>query len=252
MWPKGVIYESEKSDLHGEVRLVLPLLTRVIYHFLRATGAGLVAAALIALIFAYGPIIEEEISYSFKGQSYQVVPQNPFLVDFSQAEKVAEVQREAAEFGVNSYFSVVIPKIGAASNVIANVDASDEKEYLEALKKGIAHARGSNFPGQGRNVFLFSHSTDSPTNFLRYNAVFFLLRKLEVGDRIIVFFADARYEYQVEDKVFAAASDVSWITNQGTSETLLLQTCDPPGTNWRRLMVVAKPYLGTQGGNEGS
>ena len=250
MHPKGTIYDRGHSGSHGERILLLPWFIRIAYHFIRGTGSGLLAFSILAFFFSFGPIITQEISYDLKRFESNLGKTKPdtykdFSLEIAKANKILAVQNEAQSYGVNSYFSIVIPKIDAASNIIANVDASSEKEYLEALKKGVAHARGSYFPGQGRTVFLFSHSTDSPTNFARYNAVFFLLRKLEVGDRIIVFFADARYEYQVEDKVLAAAKDVSWITNQGISETLLLQTCDPPGTNWRRLIVVAKPYLGT-------
>src|SRR3972149_1574681 len=76
--------------------------------------------------------------------------------------------------------------------------------------------------------------------FARYNAVFYLLRKLEAGDKIIVFFADKKYEYQVTQKLTTPAKDVSWFSYDDGEETLVLQTCDPPGTTFRRLIVVAK------------
>ena len=158
-----------------------------------------------------------------------------------EGKQILSVQKEASGYGVTSYFSVVIPKIDAKANVVANVDTSNKKEYLDALSKGIAHAKSTNFPGQNGRIFLFSHSTDSPVNFARYNAIFYLLKKLSKGDEIIVFFADKKYKYEVTDTKITSPDDTSWLLGKMGEEELVLMTCDPPGTTWNRLMVVAKP-----------
>lgn len=240
MRPKGLIYQAGKSATHGEVILILPAIAKLSYHLIRTVGAGLFSFALLSLMFSFGPIIQEELDYRMGKKSLDVVN-----VDFSpqivEAERTVAVQKEALSFGVSSYFSVVIPKISATSNVIANVDTSDKDEYLDALKKGVAHAKGTYFPGQNANIFLFSHSTDSPLNFARYNAIFYLLKKLEEGDKIIIFFADKKYDYEVTEKFIAEPEDVSWLTSGGEGEKLILMTCDPPGTTWHRLLVIARP-----------
>ena len=239
MFPKGTIYQSGKSDLSGEVRLVLSRATRFAYTLVRGVGAGLVAFATLVALFTYGPIIKEELSYDIRSLNQQKSTED--FVDVAKAENVVAVQREAESLGINSYFSLSIPKIDASSNIVANVDAGKEEEYLAALKEGIAHARGTFFPGQGNNIFLFAHSTDSPLNIARYNAIFYLLRKLEPGDDITVFFADEKYRYQVEQVLVTSPEDISWLTKDYGDEALILQTCDPPGTTWKRLLVIAKP-----------
>ena len=50
-------------------------------------------------------------------------------------------------------FSIVIPKIGANSNIISNVNSANEAEYLSALTKGVAHTLGTTFPGEGGHIF---------------------------------------------------------------------------------------------------
>lgn len=245
MYPKGTIYDSRNALPHGEVVLHAPLKIKLAYTLLRGLGAGLVGFAIIAMLFSYGPIVKEEISYRL-GFNKIKVDNNLNLVNVAEAERVKAVQSQASSLNVNSYFSVVIPKIGAKSKVIANVDPGNEEEYKEALKEGVAHAKGTFFPGQGHTIFLFSHSTDAPWNITRYNAVFYLLRELETGDRVIVFFADRRYEYVVEKKFVTSPKDVSWLKDdetQGAGERLILQTCDPPGTSWNRLIVVAQPVV---------
>lgn len=241
MRPKGTIYRRGRSPLKGEVRIFLPFLTRVMYRSLQGVGAGLIAVVIIIFAISFTPIIEQEINYRFKEEEENVVIKNQMLVNLAEADKVIEVQKEAESLGVGSYFSVVVPKIDAASDVVANVDTSEKEEYLEALREGVAHAKGTYFPGQGENIFLFAHSTDSPANFSRYNAVFYLLRKLDEGDKIILYFADKKYVYEVEDKFTTNINDTTWITESTDGERLLLMTCDPPGTTWRRLIISAKP-----------
>ena len=248
MRPKGTIYQFGKSGTHGEFLLFLPLFVKLAFHFIRGLGAGMIAFSVLAFSFSFGPVIQKEFKYKLqeKGIVSEKAETTPdFSVQEAEAQKILEIQKEAQSYGVTSYFSVVIPKIDAASNVIANVDPGNRADYLEALSKGVAHAKGTYFPGQTGTVFLFSHSTDSPLNFARYNAVFYLLKKLEKGDKIVIFFADKKYVYEVEDKKIADPKDVSWLDPENKGEKLVLMTCDPPGTTWRRLLVTAKPIIST-------
>jgi LPXTG-site transpeptidase (sortase) family protein len=239
MHPKGTIYHSDRAKKHGETHISLPFVNKIAHTFARGIGAGLIGYFVINTFFIFGPLIREEIDYRLEHKADSVSEVNNF-VNAAKAETTIEIQKEADSWGVNSYFSVVIPKIDARSNVIPNVDIGNKAEYMEALSKGVAHAKGTYFPGQGKQILLFAHSTDSPANIARFNAVFFLLRKLEKGDRIIVYFADKKYVYEVSDKLIAESDDTSWL-DEGEDEKLILLTCDPPGTTWRRLLIIAKP-----------
>lgn len=139
-------------------------------------------------------------------------------------------------------FSIVIPKIGASEKVIANVDPSNEKEYKKALLEGVAHAKGSSLPGLNGTTYIFAHSADSFWNVGRYNAVFYLLKEVQPGDQVIIVFQGKRYNYKVTDKKIVDPSETSYLqANIGKGEQLILQTCWPPGTTFKRLLVFAKP-----------
>ncbi len=135
--------------------------------------------------------------------------------------------------------SIVIPKIGANARIINNVDAGNEGAYLEALRQGVAHAAGTSFPGEGGHIFLFAHSTDYFWNVGTYNAIFYLLYKLEAGDEVNLFYQGQRYRYRVIDKQVVEASQVEYLTRKTNKEFLTLQTCWPPGTTLKRLLVFA-------------
>jgi sortase A len=141
---------------------------------------------------------------------------------------------------VSTEFGIVIEKIDANAKIIANVDPANEKQYVDALSKGVAEALGSTAPGQPGNLYLFSHSTDAPWNIVRYNAIFYLLRELDPGDRVIIFYQNRRFDYIVYDKQIVDPSDVSFLTDKYNKPVLTLQTCDPPGTLFHRLIIRAK------------
>jgi len=137
------------------------------------------------------------------------------------------------------YFDIIIPKIGANARIIANVNPADEKAYLKALKKGVAHTLGTAFPGQGGHIFLFAHSTDYIWNVDTYNAVFYLLYKLKIGDEIDLFYRGQRYVYRMTGRKIVNPSQVEYLMAKSNKEFLTLQTCWPPGTTLKRLLVFA-------------
>lgn len=141
---------------------------------------------------------------------------------------------------IDTNFSIVIPKIAANAIVVPNIDTANEPSYLEALQKGVAHALGTDFPGSGRHIFLFAHSTDYFWRVGNYNAVFYLLYKLEKGDEINVYFSGKRHKYEVFNKMIIDPSQVQYLTRLTPNEELTLQTCWPPGTTLKRLLIFAK------------
>ena len=136
-------------------------------------------------------------------------------------------------------FSIVIPKIGANARVLSNINAAEQKDYLDALKNGVAHTAGTAFPGEGGHIFLFAHSTDYFWNVSTYNAIFYLIHKLAPGDEIDLFYQGQRYVYRVIGSEVVDPSEVQYLTRKTNKEFLTLQTCWPPGTTLKRLLIFA-------------
>ncbi len=165
------------------------------------------------------------------------VPARSQLASFFNIRQVETIRP------VDPSFSIVIPKIAANARVISNVNPADQSEYLDKLRFGVAHAAGTYLPGQDGHIFLFAHSTDYVWNVSTYNAVFYLLYKLSDGDEIDIFFEGKRHVYTVIDKKVVEPTDIQYLTNKTDSEFLTLQTCWPPGTTLKRLLVFAKPKV---------
>ena len=216
--------------------------------FVRLIGYLVFFAGLITFIFMLGPLVQAEVSYRADRilQVKRTVPQITALQQVeatSSAQTVSFSNINASEdniIPVSTEYGIVIEKINANAKIIAGVNPGNEREYVNALTAGVAAALGSTPPGQPGNLYLFSHSTDAPWNIVRYNAIFYLLRELEAGDLVVIFYKNKRYDYIVFDKTIVNPTDVSYLTNRYETPVLTLQTCDPPGTLLNRLIVRAK------------
>ena len=213
---------------------------------LRSIGNFLVLFAIFGVIATFGPALYYEAQYrviQIRGIQFSIkdVPQkiNRPSVNFAD---VLSGPTEQILTPIDPLFSILIPKIGANAGVFPNVDPSNSNAFLPVLQKGVAHSKGTFFPGQKGNIYLFAHSTDNFWDVGRYNAIFYLLKDLKKGDEGVVFYQNVRRNYMVTDSKIINPSEVSYITQARTGkELLILQTCWPPGTTWQRLMVFAEP-----------
>lgn len=233
----------------------------------RTIGNFLLLFALFGVFATFGPILYYEASYRIieaKGIKYKapevkveerttsafgelLEKQNPgkTIVDGGGFSGIFANSQEQILIPKDTEFNVLIPKIGANAKVFPNVDSTNQNSFLPVLKSGVAHAKGTVFPGSPGNIYLFAHSTDSFWNVGRYNAIFYLLKNLVAGDEIVMFYQGRRHDYKVVETKVVESSDVSYITKSQIvdEETLILQTCWPPGTTWKRFLVIAKPII---------
>jgi LPXTG-site transpeptidase (sortase) family protein len=182
-------------------------------------GFLLIIGGITIISFIYGPVLREEIKYQ---------------------TLIAKAPVEKEIIPVSEEFGLVIPKIGINAQVFPEVNANDSREYAPLLTKGVAHAQGSALPGQEGNVFIFAHSSDTPLNITRYNAIFYLIDKLENDDQIFLYYQNKRYLYRVSDKKILSPGKVAEYLNQLEGETVTLQTCTPPGTRINRLLIIGQ------------
>lgn len=230
---------------------------------IRSLGNFLLLFSIYGVLATFGPALYYEAQFQiiqFRGVHFKVASADeaPKQQGFEDITKLEEIKKEDkgepgfAEILAGSKeqiiipsdtsFSITIPKIGASAKVYPNIDPENSSQFVPILQKGIAHAKGSVFPGFAGNVYLFAHSTDNWWNVGRYNAVFYLLKNLAKGDPIVVFFENRRYDYLVSEVLVMDARDTSHIARPHEGEQkLVLQTCWPPGTTWKRLVVVANP-----------
>jgi len=116
---------------------------------------------------------------------------------------------------------------------------NNNTDLMKSLQSGLAQLKGNAKPNQTGNIFIVGHSSNFPWAKGNYKTVFVLLPELKVGDKIDIGYQDVDYQYTVSEVKTVSANDVSIMDN--SKNQLSLMTCVPIGTNFKRLVVVAKP-----------
>ena len=204
---------------------------------------GLVALSLGGITGPLVPMLRLESGYALSAISYQLsavskkpkpLPKSvPIVFNPLKTEDGSSIDPASKDFGL------IIPKVGINTSVIPAVNPADPGEYLEALKKGVAHASTSYFPDEDGTVYLFSHSTNYDWFVRDLNAVFYLLKNLSEGDLVVIFYKGKQYTYKLREKRVVSPKETSYLIPQKGTKTLILQTCWPPGSTAERLLLFA-------------
>jgi LPXTG-site transpeptidase (sortase) family protein len=140
----------------------------------------------------------------------------------------------------NTDFGIVIERLAINAPIVRDVSVVNPNDYLEALKKGVAHASFSGYPSSDNaNVYLFAHSSNSFWQLGEYANVFNGLAKLNIKDQVNIFFEGKRYVYEVDNKLLVNDFKVDETIYESLGPTLTLQTCYPAGTTLYRLIIRA-------------
>ena len=136
----------------------------------------------------------------------------------------------------------------AVTNVVATFSLKNSKIEIKApiiegigedsLKMGIGHHPESVWPGVKGNVVLAGHNTDLDAEN-PYARVFLNLRNVSIGDQVVINYRNKNYYYKVFKNQTVAPSDTSLFQNSD-DWMLTFYTCDPPYTDWKRLVFQAK------------
>ncbi|MEI8067672.1 MAG: sortase [Candidatus Shapirobacteria bacterium] len=193
-------------------------------------------------LFYVGTIV---VLFSFLSFGYLYWPIGKSLINYKFHTKEAEVKLESFPVQQSIYeYNIQIPKILASSEVIPNISPFNPKEYLKVLENNVvAQAKGSYLPGlgKGKTTYVFAHSSQQGLEMTRKNAVFYLLGKMNENDLIYIKYNGQVYTYKTYMKKVIKASETGYINYKDENkEVLILQTCWPIGTDWKRLLIFAE------------
>ena len=201
----------------------------------------LIISGVIYLFLIFFPIIKPEIEYQlhrlFKSNNQESSNLNS---DESTNSVKIPIEKPLSVTPVSTEFGIIIEKINLNTDFQPDIDISTREGYWQALENGVAHAKGTKYPAQIGNAYLFAHSTVDPLNISKYNAVFTLLHQLEKGDSIVTFYKGTRYNYIVDSKDIVDPTNIEPLTRDFAEPVITLQTCYPPGTSLKRLIITAK------------
>lgn len=204
----------------------------------RNLGLIFLAASFFGTLLFVAPVLTSEASFRIKTLARGLSGSKNTLTGFGELLWFAE---KGVSLPADREFGLAIPRLGINTKVLHSVDTGKKESYKIALGQGAAHAEETALPNEPGTTYIFGHSTDSILNISRYNAVFYPLQYIEEGDDVILFYNGEIQPYTVEEKKIVEADETSYFSLGSADKRLVLQTCWPPGTTWKRLVVTAKP-----------
>ncbi|MFA6271900.1 MAG: class E sortase [Patescibacteria group bacterium] len=155
---------------------------------------------------------------------------NPQVIDDSK-ELVSGLPLSADKQISEDYSGnrLIIPKIGVNAKVV-------EGENDQALLRGAWRMPQTSTPDKGGNTVITGHRFRfRPPN----NTTFYLLDKLEQGDKIAVVWEGKEYYYRVIETKVVTPDQVE-VINATNDPILTLFTCTPLFTSQKRLVVISE------------
>ena len=138
---------------------------------------------------------------------------------------------------------LVIDTIGIRAPIVFGTPDDVDLIY-DNLEGGVVHYSSTAKPGEEGVSIVLGHSSAYPWYNGNYGAVFALLSRLKPGDRFYVQYDDNRsYFYEMQDSiVFNPFSSDERLTamERSPGNNLILISCYPVGTNYRRIAVRAQ------------
>lgn len=136
-----------------------------------------------------------------------------------------------------------IPNIGVRAPIVFETSVDPDIIY-QRLEDGVLHYANSPKPGQRGTALILGHSSAYPWYKGRYGSVFALLGKLTVGDTITVQYEDGKsLTFAVTESLvfnpFTDAERFEALSNAGQTPAIILVSCWPVGTNYRRIAIKA-------------
>lgn len=197
---------------------------------MRRIGTVFISIGFLMFSLLFGPIIRKRLSYD-------VATRYPIL-----SQKLHHTRNSLnMEAPVSSEFGLVIPKLNINVPVVAEVDSDVPHFYFQKLHDGVAHFKGTAKPNERGNTVIYGHSSSiSGVESSPYDFVFVLLDKLTKGDIIELYWHNQPLQYQVKQVVVKDAQAFELLDQTVGAPTVTLLTCWPPGTDLKRLAVVAE------------
>jgi len=193
----------------------------------------LLEAKVFFLIFAAIFVIVFTI---FNGRSFYEQARYFLRINIEEGKKFLASLPKPREDLYDIEDSIVIPKININAPIVSP-NTTDEKILFNELEKGVVYYPGSALPGKTGNTIILGHSSAYPWYKGNYGSVFSLLNHLDINDEIIVFYDKHKYIYKVEEKT--VINKKANIETQNETSRLVLVSCWPVGTAWKRMMVKA-------------
>lgn len=213
------IIESKPLKIKKPRRVAFPL-----YYFYQSLRVVLVMWILMLVVVIVAPWANYFVKSRINNQNQQVLgAQTPVESPIIKPKTIPVLSPPT--------FSLKKGDLEIKAPIIEGITEED-------LTKGLGHHPDSVWPNVKGNAVIAGHSFSLDAEN-KYGQVFANLRDVEIGDQVSVTYQNKKYTYKVFKKETTPAKDMS-LMGKADAWQLTFYTCDPPKTDWRRLVFQAE------------
>lgn len=224
---------------------------------IRLLGLLIFAGSVFSLVYFFFPLISWQIYFApaLNSQSFtSPIPKNKIVNAFTIKSLLSQASTNinGVDYtNAENWFPNFNPKTGnvekipTASYTISVPALKIEKAIVSTtdhdLSQHLINYNGTSIPPEKGNAVIFGHST-LPQLFKAgdYKTIFANLYKLKVGDQIYVNLDKISYLYKIYNIAVVDPTDNSIFTQNYNDSFLIIVTCTPPGTTWKRLVIKTR------------
>lgn len=218
-----------------------------LHHHARALRRRFLAIFFLTFVFIFG------------GLNYRFIQANiqfwlaPGTIKHSdslgEALKLFPIAKDVSAKPLPDKAELVIDSIGVRAPIVFNIPANN-KLIFNNLQNGVVHYSTTVKPGEGKAVsVILGHSSAYPWYRGNYGSVFALLGKLNPGDKFYVQYEDGRlFIFNVKRSfIFNPLNSEEELgpLEQNTYSSVVLISCYPVGTAYRRIAIEAELVQGS-------
>lgn len=195
---------------------------RPFFYFFKSLQVVLSIWIFTVLVITVEPWADYWVKSSIKQKNKQTLGENSLTTPLPNSPGIKYEK---------ALFSLKNAEVDIKAPIVEGVDEA-------SLKQGIGHHPDSVWPSQKGNIVLAGHNLDLDAEN-EYSKIFISLRLVNIGDEVIIADRGKKYHYQVFKKEIISPEDTSFF-GQSDDWILTFYTCDPPYTDWKRLVFQAK------------
>ena len=143
-----------------------------------------------------------------------------------EKKKEDDVKKETSSYREINYTAILeIPSINLKSGVV------DNTKNFDSIRYAISVDNSSNYPDNNGNFILYAHSGNSNMSFFRN------LNKVNINDRVNVYFNGIKYKYKIIKKYDIEKSGTASVLSSKENKYITLITCNQERKGYQVVVV---------------
>ena len=194
---------------------------------MKKIGSLLIISAISMIAFYY--VYQITINKRVEQEVDNYIEETTIIDNENIENEVVEIMEEKKETKSEINYTAIleIPSINLKRGVV------DSTKNFNSINYAISVDKNSNYPDKKGNFILYAHSGNSSIAYFKN------LNKVNVGDKIYIYYNGTKYQYEIYDKYDIEKTGKAKVKSSNSNNYITLITCNQNKKN-KQIVVVGK------------